>query len=214
MPLLCALMITALVATLGGALVVLVAAETSISANHRDALEAVYAADAGVERAIGDLRTLIVWQDVPGAAEVDAPPDFRDGAVAPGLSDGTILDLARLTLERQAGSNAVYPPGPDRPIWRLFAHAPIDRLLPAGAIRSPTYVVLWVADDVDDGDGDPLRDANGVLVVRAEAFGMRGIRRRIEATVARDVPDGSESHPAEAGAQRSEVRMICWREVS
>ena len=216
MPLLCALMITALVATLGGALVVLVAAETSISANHRDALEAFYAADAGVERAIGDLRTLTVWRDVPGAAEAAAPPDFRDGAIAPSLSDGTILDLARLTLERQAGSNAAYPAGPDRPLWRLFAHAPIDRLLPAGAIRSPTYVVLWVADDVDDGDGDPLRDANGVLVVRAEAFGLRGIRRRIEATVAReDVPDGSESHPAgEAGAQRSEVRMIGWREVS
>jgi hypothetical protein len=216
MPLLLALMFTTLVTTLGGALVVLVAAETAISANHRDALEALYAADAGIERAMGELRTLSAWQDVPGAAPAAAPPDFRDGAVAPGLPDGTILDLARLTAERQAGSNAAYPPGADRPIWRLFAHAPIDRLLAAGAIRSPTYVVLWIADDVADADGDPLRDSNGVLVVRAEAFGLRGMRRRIEAAVGREeVLDGSESDPAgETGVERNEVRMISWREVS
>ena len=128
--LICALMITALLGMLGGALVVLAATETLISANHRDGLEASYAADAGIERAIGDLRTLPAWQTVPGTAAGTATPDFRDGASAPALSDGTILDLARLTLERQADSNAVYPAGPDRPIWRLFAHAPLSWLLP------------------------------------------------------------------------------------
>jgi type IV pilus assembly PilX-like protein len=212
--LICALMITALLGTLGAALVVLVATETLISGHHRDALEALYAADAGIERAVGDLRTLSAWQSVPGAAAGTATPDFRDGASAPALPDGTILDLARLTLERQADSNAVYPAGADRPIWRLFAHAPISRLLLAGVIRSPTYVVLWIADDVDDGDGDPLRDSNSVMVLRAEAFGPRGLRRRIEATVAREGAVGAESDPqGDASVQRTEVRMICWREV-
>ena len=208
-------MITALLGTLGGVLVVLVATETHISANHRDALEALYVADAGIERAIGDLRTLSGWQAVPGASPSSEPSDFRDGEAAPRLSDGTILDLARLTVERQAGSNAVHPAGPDRPIWRLFAHAPIGRLMPAGVIRSPAYVVVWIADDVDDGDGDPLRDSNGVLVVRAEAFGLRGLRRRIEATVAREEsPGGAGSEPeGEESVQRTEVRMICWREM-
>ena len=69
-------MITALLGTLGGALVVLVATETLISANHRDALEALYAADAGIERAIGDLRTLSDWQSVPGAAAGDRAAGF------------------------------------------------------------------------------------------------------------------------------------------
>lgn len=210
--LICALMITALLGMLGGALVVLVATETLISANHRDGLEASYAADAGLERAIGDLRTLSAWQTVPGTAAGTATPDFRDGASAPALSDGTILDLARLTLERQADSNAVYPAGPDRPIWRLFAHAPISWLLPRSVIRSATYLVVWIADDVADGDGDPLRDSNGVLVLRAEGFGLRGLRRRIEATVARE--DGGESDPdRDDRVQRTEVRMICWQEV-
>jgi hypothetical protein len=215
MPLICALMITALLGTLGGVLVVLVAAETHISASHRDALEALYVADAGIERAIGDLRMFSDWRLVPGASPAGAPSDFRDGAAAPRLLDGTILDLGRLTVGRQADSNAVYPAAPDRPVWRLFAHAPIGRLMPDGAIRSPAYVVVWIADDVDDGDGDPLRDSNGVLVVRAEAFGLRGLRRRIEATVARGgSPGGAGSDPdGVESVQRTEVRMICWREM-
>ena len=208
-------MITALLGTLGGVFVVLVATETHISANHRDALEALYVADAGIERAIGDLRMFSDWRSVPRASPAGAPADFRDGAAAPRLPDGTILDLARLTVGRQADSNAGYPAAPDRPIWRLFAHAPIGRLMPDGVIPSPAYVIVWIADDVDDGDGDPLRDANGVLVVRAEAFGLRGLRRRIEATVARDgSPGGAGSDPdGEESVQRTEVRMICWREV-
>jgi len=211
--LLCALMIAALLGLLAGTLVVVVATETMISAHHRDALRALYAADAGVERAIGDLRTLSSWRSVPGTASGASTPDFRDGAVAPRLADGTILDLRRLTAERQADSNAGYPAAADRPIWRLFAHAPIERLLPPGLIRSPAYVVVWIADDVDDGDGDPARDSNGALVLRAEAFALRGMRRRIEATVARDAArEGSD--PAEGeSAGRTGVRMICWREV-
>lgn len=199
--LVCALMVTALLGTLGAALVFLVTAESLISANHRDAVDALYTADAGVERAMGDLRTLDDWQAVPGTASETATPDFRDGAIAPRLSDGTILDLARLTAERQADSDAVYGAAANRPVWRLFAHAPVSRLLPAGVISSPTYVVLWIADDVDDADGDPLRDSNDALVVHAEAFGLHGIRRRVEATLARE------------NVQRTEVRMICWREV-
>ena len=150
---------------------------------------------------------------MPESAAGTATPDFRDGASAPALSDGTILDLARLTLERQADSNALYPAGPDRPMWRLFAHAPISWLLPGGVIQSPTYVVLWIADDVYDRDGDPLRDSNGVLVLRAEAFGVHGVRRRIEATVAREGTDAASDPVGDGGARRTEVRMICWREV-
>jgi hypothetical protein len=213
--LVCALMITALLGTLGAALAVLVATETLISGNHRDALAALYAADAGIDRAIGDLRMLSTWHAVPGEAPGSATPDFRDGASPPRLADGTTLDLRRLTLERQADSSAVYGAGVDRPVWRLFAHAPIARLLPAGVIRSPAYVLVWIADDIGDGDGDPLHDSNGVLLVRAEAFGLGGGRRAIDAIVGRDEredADEDDGVPA-AGVPPLDVRMICWREV-
>jgi hypothetical protein len=212
--LVCALMITALLGILGAALAALVATETRISAYHRDALEALYAADAGIDRAIGDLRTLSNWRPVPGEAAGPPTSDFRDGARTPRLADGTMVDLHRLTLQRQADSNAAYPAGPDRPIWRLFAHAPVARLLPGDRIRSPAYVVVWIADDVGDGDGDPLRDANGVLLVRAEAFGLRGLRRRIGALVARDEGDAPGTVPEASGSGAPPgVRMIGWREV-
>ena len=49
------------------------------------------------------------------------------------LADGTILDLARLTTERQADSNVFYPNTPDRPEWRLFAHASLERMIAGDA---------------------------------------------------------------------------------
>ena len=166
---------------------VLVTTETLISGNHRDAVEALYAADGGIERAIGDLRTLADWQSVPGAAAGNATPDFRDGASAPRLSDGTILDLSAADA-RAAGRQQCRLSGRARTV-RSGASSPTRRstgCCPPGVIRSPAYVVLWIADDVDDGDGDPLRDSNGALLVRAEAFGLRGVRRRIDATLARE----------------------------
>jgi hypothetical protein len=66
---------------------------------------------------------------------------------------------------------------------------------------------------VGDGDGDPLRDSNGTLLVRAEAFGLRGVRRRIDATLAREAPDGGSDPEDDESGARTEVRMICWREV-
>jgi hypothetical protein len=56
----------------------------------------------------------------------------------------------------------------------------------ATMVASPTataYAVAWVADDPADGDNDPLRDSNGVVSVRAMAFGQFGTRKSIEVTV-------------------------------
>jgi hypothetical protein len=47
-------------------------------------------------------------------------------------------------------------------------------IVPASA--TPFYLAVWVADDVADGDGDPLNDANGILALRAVALGPGGIR--------------------------------------
>ena len=211
--LICALMVTTLLGTLGGAVVVLGTLETMIGANHAAAEELLYAADAAIERAVGDLRMRSDWRTVPGDPP-SATDDFRDGTAPPRLPDGTVLNLALLTARRQSDNDAIYQQSVNRPVWRLFAHAPLGRLLPAGHIPSTAYVVLWIADDAEDVDGDPLADSNDLLLLHAEAFGLRGARRRIEAAVAREVRNGGTepvTPPGEGGG--TEVRMITWRQV-
>jgi hypothetical protein len=66
-------------------------------------------------------------------------------------------------------------------------------------VNSPIYVVVMVADDPSETDGDPLTDGNtgtnpgsGVLSIRAEALGPHGAHRVIEATMARTLSTGLE----------------------
>jgi hypothetical protein len=61
-----------------------------------------------------------------------------------------------------------------------------------------SYVVVWVADDAAEADGDPQRDSNGLIAMRAEAFGPQGMQRTIDATLAND------------GAG---VKLVSWRDV-
>ena len=76
----------------------------------------------------------------------------------------------------------------------------LNDVLPAGGINSPYYVVVMVADDPSENDGDPLHDGvspcpvgqltgcnpgSGVLNMRAEAFGPGGNHKAIELTIAR-----------------------------
>ena len=208
--LVCALMITALLATLGAALVFVVTAESLVGANHRAAQQGLYAAEAGLERAIGELRRLSSWQLVPASGGGSSSGDFNDGALAPQLSDGTILDLTRLTTERQTESNAFYPNTSDRPVWRLFAHASLNRMLTGEEGTASPYVAVWIADDPDDLDGDPGRDSNDILIVRSYVFGIRGARRAVEATIFREIAIDGE---VAGGVTRSDVTMIAWREV-
>ena len=204
-----ALIVTALLGTLGAALAFVVTTESAIAANHRAAQQGLYAADAGVERAIGELRRLPTWRTVPGPAGSSAT-DFNDGAIAPQSADGTTLDLVRLTSRRQADSNTFYPDAPDRPLWHLFAHASLDRMISGGGRDLLPYVVVWIADDPDDLDGDPTLDSNDIVIVRSEAFGIRGGRRAVEATIQRESAlDGA----AVGGVSRSDVSVIAWREV-
>jgi hypothetical protein len=56
-----------------------------------------------------------------------------------------------------------------------------------------------VADDVEDGDGDAAADSNGIVWVRAEAWGPAGAKTAIEAIVRR----GPEGVPPAA--------VVAWR---
>jgi hypothetical protein len=47
-------------------------------------------------------------------------------------------------------------------------------------------VAVWVADDRADTDGDPDRDSNGMIAVRAVAFGPGDASAALELTLARE----------------------------
>ncbi len=205
--LLLALLVTAIVAALGGALALLGMSESLTSASYRTAHEALYAADSGVDVATSELRRLAGWSAVLLAPPGNLTSGFDDGEVRPRAPDGTALDLGQLTRAVQAESQGRFGGrgfDADAPVWRLYAHGRLNRLLP-GAPAVPAYVVVWVADDVEDGDGDPERDANSVIMMRSVAFGLRGARRTIEATLAREVVAGA--------VVDAPVRLLSWREV-
>jgi hypothetical protein len=103
---------------------------------------------------------------------------------------------------RQRDSDARDGPGlfgADAPVWRLYAHGSLQDLLPSNEITLQMYLTVWVADDGLDGDGNPGADTNGRIVVHAEAFGVGGTRRAVEAAIRR-LSNGA-------------VRQIAWREV-
>lgn len=186
--LLIAILTTVLLAAIGACLVYVSTTETLISAAFRHAEETASAADAAFERALLDLDLLTDWSVVllpPPANVVSSFVDGRQQVVAP---DGRRLDLAQLTAQRQRESDAAYGAqsfGPDSPQWRLYAHAPLDAVLPSGAVAQPAYLIVWVADDGWDGDGNPSLDSNARILVHAEAYGSGAARRALEASVGR-----------------------------
>ena len=97
------------------------------------------------------------------------------------------------------------PWGPNNPRWQLYAYGRLNDLLPNESIDSPYYVSVLVGDDPSETDAQPLEDGHaagaGILVLRAESFGPRGVHMSVEMTVAR---------PA---AGQPGLRVLSWREV-
>jgi hypothetical protein len=123
------------------------------------------------------LRVQPSWPSVLAAGSASfvsaAPGRFLDADLAPPAPwDGSRLDLGALTADVAADADTG---GGDSQVWRLFESGSLPRLTPDVA-ATPWYLAVWVADDRADGDGDPLADANGILVLMAVAFGPRGAR--------------------------------------
>jgi hypothetical protein len=153
---------------------------------------------------------------------------FVDGAPsgARTLADGSTIDLTQAvnrvncqhtTTCSEIDMNAVTaerPWGVNNPRWQLYAYGKLADILPSGTINSPYYVVVFVADDPSETDGDPLHDGvspgtnpgSGVIALRAEAFGPRGSLRAIELSVART--DTTDLERGDTGA-----RVLSWREA-
>jgi hypothetical protein len=188
-----ALAVTVLLHAIGMGLLSVTNTEAAIATNARQSFEALHAAEAAAEAALADVSRAPSWTAVLSGASMST---LLDGTLAPVLASGERLDLAALTAAWQAVSDAAARRGADNPRWRLFLYGPLARLA-----RSPhpsAYVAAWVADDEAETDGDPLADGNGVVTVRAQAFGPGGLQRTVEATVAREAIG---------------MRLLSWREV-
>jgi hypothetical protein len=195
-----ALMAMMLLTALGAAVVMVSNTETHIAANYRNSQEALYAADAAVERIVQDLLLIPRWNDILGGT---AQSGFVDGDMTTPktLPGGGTITLCcgpnTATTQLQNETNALNLWGANNPTWRLFAWGPLGDMLPNDQIDSPMYVVVWVGDDPADGvpdpvtglitvrDNNPALDANGTLTLHAEAVGPSGTRKVIEVTVAR-----------------------------
>lgn len=185
-----ALMAMMLLTALGAAMVMVSNTETHISSNYRDSQEALYAADAAVERVVQDLLMIPRWNDILSGV---AQSGFVDGSMTAEktLPGGGVITLTAATAALQAETDRLNLWGGNNPRWQLFAWGALGDMLPNDQIDSPMYVAVWVADDPADGpatntpDNNPLVDSNGVLTLHAEAIGPSGTRKVIEVTVAR-----------------------------
>lgn len=151
------------------------------------------------------------------------------------LADGTTLNLNEIlafaTCQRAACTPAEYsdvtierPWGANNPRWLLFAFGWLDDMS-RSRIDSPFYVVVMVADDQSENDGDPLRDGAGttnpgagILALRAEAFGPFGVRQAVELTARRTMTgdlrgDSAASENRGGGTGRAGVQILSWRKV-
>jgi hypothetical protein len=182
-----ALMSMMLLTALGAAVIMVTNTETAISNNYKNSQEALYAADAAVERVVQDLLMVPRWNDILSGASQSS---FVDGGMDTKIIQGGKINLTSATAQLQAETDADNLWGANNPRWRLFAWGPVDELLPNKVIDSPFYIAVWIADDPMDGqnnlpDNNPEADTNGVLTVHAEAFGPGGTNKVVEITVGR-----------------------------
>jgi hypothetical protein len=206
-----ALLALLLLTALGLSLVLTTSTETTISGNFATGRETFYAADAGVERAVQELLAVRDWNTILAGTTTAA---FNDGSpggdrTLPGggtLNLGQVLNMAncgKSTTCSTADMDTVTidrPWGANNPRWQLYAYGDMNRMIPTGTINSPFYVVVMAADDPADPDNDPTRDANGILALRAEAFGPGNSHKTIMATVARtDAPELERGYIGQRG---------------
>jgi hypothetical protein len=206
--LLLALGLTAILGAIAAVVAVTARAETLIAGRFHQAREAQYAAEGALARALQDLASAPEWE----SALAGASSSFRDGDAATPRevagSDRYLLccGVGSVSASIQQAGNGGWSWGADTPQWRLYAWGPVGSWLPAGVLRSPFYVAVWVADDSSDGDGDPFTDANGVVALYSIALGPGGGRRAVRAVVGR--PRDGAGAPLARG-----VQILSWHET-
>ena len=180
------------------------ATDVAIAANHRNATAGLYAADAVLMRALPDIASAANLDDILAGTSRSAFVDGLPGG-ARTLADDTQIDPAQAANRANCGKPAGCSPseltaitvarpwGANNPVWQPYAYGPLPAL--AAGMHSPLYVVVLVADDPAENDGDPMHDGagagnpgTGLLAVRAVAFGPGRVQQAVEVTIAAGDP--------------------------
>jgi hypothetical protein len=195
--LLLALIVTLLCLAIGAGVVAVAAIEVAHGGASRAAIVADAAADAAAERALHDLGRLASWNAALAGAVQSSWSGGPTLVTVPG--HGTI-DLAGITVQLQAASDAFVRRGADNPRWQLFAWGWLGAATGDGPARGLPFSAVWVFDDPGEADTDPEADSNGRVGLYAMAFGPLGVERAVELTVAQITdPVGA--------------RVIAWRAI-
>jgi hypothetical protein len=176
----------------------LAAIDTGIDAAARGRTETQVVAEAGVAMLIARLAAEPDWSAVLAG---DIPPHRLSPAVPPSVASWGPLDPIELTtrLQRESDAHSRWP-GND-PVWRLYQHGRLADVLAQRPLADSPYVVVWVADDEADADGDPRRDANHLLEARVDAFGT-GRAHHVVLVTLRRRPHGVEQSSWRVPADR------------
>jgi PilX N-terminal len=171
-----AMMAMLLMTALGVALVLTTSSETTIANNYRNSSEALYAADAVLERAMDDILTVPDWNKMidpstPGGLAQSAFIDGKALSDERALPDGSTIridqainmancqQVADCSDAQMDAITAERPWAKNNPRWRAYAYGNLADMLPASdTINSPYYVLLMVADDPSENDDKPWID--------------------------------------------------------
>lgn len=206
------LLVTVLMSAIGTALALATAAEMAIAGQFQRAHEARHAAAGALDVALGEFRGLPDWNGVLGGSvrsfHAEGPPTGVRTVAGQSVDLGQLRSLlecqqlAPCTDAAVAAVTADRPWGADNPRWRPFRYGPWPSVAQAA---SAFYIVVLVADDPTEQDGDPGRDGPagtpgaGRVRARAEAFGPGGAHAAVDALLERN-----SLNPAE-------VRVLAWR---
>jgi hypothetical protein len=218
------MLVTTFLSALGLGLMLAIFMDRLATGNLAGSVALLYAADAGVELAAREVALIpnldLVLTGTQRSTFVDgAPGGTRQ------LEGGGVLDLTATTNTLNCGKTTTCttaqmnanskerPWGANNPRWQLFAYGPMSRFTQI-ARPAPCYLAVWIGDDVNEQDGNPLLDAaagsapgHGIVRVHAETFGIAGSRRVIEAELARVCPAD------QAPACLPGIRVQSWQEV-
>jgi len=217
------LVVTAFLSALALGTVLAVFMDRLASGNTKGSVAMFYAADAGIELAARDLAQISDWSPVLAGTQQGTFTDGISGGVR--TIGGRNLDLSVLTNSLNCGrsssctasqmnaNSTERPWGLNNPQWHLFAYGPLDAL-PQFLRPAPCYLVVWVADDSREQDGNPLADAgnesdpgHGIVRVHAEVFATGSARRAVEAELVRACA-GPQGASCPTG-----IRVQSWQEL-
>ena len=203
-----AILLMLLLSVTGLGLALTASLDPAICRNFEAASGALRAAESGILLAAHDLAAVADWSIVlrgPWTTTLIGPTTAagprRIGVPAPTWTSLTSVARCGQVTSCSAAATATVtlerPWGHNNPAWRLLGVVRVGDGLP-GRAMGPFDVGVWVGDDPSEADDDPLTDGGarggttgespsglGVILLRAEAFGLRGEHGVLRATLVR-----------------------------